>query len=86
MRASCRWAANGKPQRVHHRPAQLYEGTDRQARGRLLAVLRSRHEPVARATLDAAWPDAAQRARALGGLIADGLVEAVDGGRYRLPA
>jgi len=30
------------------------------------------------------WPDAAQRDRALAGLLADGLVVAVDGG-YELP-
>jgi A/G-specific adenine glycosylase len=32
------------------------------------------------------WPDAAQRGRALHGLIADGLVEPNGDGRYRLPA
>ncbi len=35
---------------------QAYEGTDRQCRGRLLAVLRDSREPVGQARLDAAWP------------------------------
>jgi A/G-specific adenine glycosylase len=35
--------------------------------------------------LDATWPEPEQRARALAGLVADGLVEQV-AGRYRLPA
>jgi A/G-specific adenine glycosylase len=37
-------------------------------------------------TLDLAWSDAPQRMRALDGLVADGLVEPLDDGRYRLPA
>jgi A/G-specific adenine glycosylase len=65
---------------------QTYEGTDRQCRGRLLAVLRDSREPVTQAALDKAWPDAIQRARALDGLVADGLVDPLPDGRYALPA
>ncbi|HET6908773.1 MAG TPA: A/G-specific adenine glycosylase [Mycobacteriales bacterium] len=86
LRSDCRWHSGGRPQASQRRPAQRYEGTDRQARGRLLAVLRQQHDPVSRARLDAAWPDAAQRARALSGLIEDGLVEATGDGHFRLPA
>ncbi|MFV2121726.1 A/G-specific adenine glycosylase, partial [Streptomyces sp. Act-28] len=68
------------------RRAQTYAGTDRQVRGRLLAVLREATTPVPRAVLDTVWHDAVQRARALDGLVADGLVEPLDGGRYRLPS
>jgi len=82
----CAWRAGGHPPAVTKRAAQRYEGTDRQARGRLLAVLRERHAPVRAADLDACWPDATQRARALDGLVADGLVEPLRGGRYRLPS
>ena len=58
---------------VRTRPAQGYEGTDRQARGRLLAVLRVAREPVAGADLDQLWPDPVQRDRALASLLGDGL-------------
>ena len=82
----CAWLAAGRPAAAVPRAGQRYDGTDRQARGRLLAVLRERPDPVAGAELDLAWPDARQRARALDGLVADGLVEPLDDGRYRLPA
>src|SRR5262249_32189798 len=64
---------------------QGYEGTDRQCRGRLLAVLRDSGGPVPAARLDAAWPDENQRTRSLASLVADGLAEPLTGGRYALP-
>ena len=67
------------------RRRQTYEGTDRQCRGVLLAVLRSSDVLVARLELDAAWPDAAQRDRALASLIVDGLVVGDDARGYALP-
>ncbi|MEV4565257.1 A/G-specific adenine glycosylase [Nonomuraea sp. NPDC049419] len=82
----CAWRLNGKP--PHAGPArkgQTYAGTDRQCRGRLLAVLRAAHGPVPKSALDAVWDDDAQRERALDGLITDGLAEALDDGTYRLP-
>jgi A/G-specific adenine glycosylase len=82
----CRWLAAGRPAGDGVRRPQGYEGTDRQARGRLLAVLRDAPGPVAQRALDEVWPDAGQRGRALHGLIADGLVEPNGDGRYRLPA
>ena len=66
------------------RRAQGYEGTDRQARGRLLAVLRDAAAPVPDAVLRSACPDAEQAGRALASLLDDGLVAAVTGG-YALP-
>jgi A/G-specific adenine glycosylase len=86
VQRECRWFAAGRPTADVVRPAQSYEGTDRQARGRLLAVLRDSTDVVAQQALDAAWPDAAQRRRALRGLIVDGLVEPIGDGGYRLPA
>jgi len=83
---SCAWLAAGRPGAAGIRAAQRYDGTDRQARGRLLAVLRDRHEPVPRGELDLWWSDAVQRARALDGLVADGLVEPLDGDLFQLPA
>jgi A/G-specific adenine glycosylase len=85
LAASCAWRQAGAPATASRRPAQRYEGTDRQARGRLLAVLRESAGPVPRQRLDAAWPDAIQRMRALDGLVADGLVEPLARGRFRLP-
>jgi A/G-specific adenine glycosylase len=58
------------------RKPQRYAGTDRQVRGLLLEVLRHEHGPVPRQRLDVVWPDEVQRARALAGLVTDGLVEA----------
>ena len=67
------------------RPAQTYAGTDRQCRGRLLAVLRDAPGSVERVRLDAAWTVDHQRERALASLLADGLVVHHDDGRYALP-
>jgi A/G-specific adenine glycosylase len=47
-------------------------------------VLRETHAVVPRSRLDAEWADAAQRERALAGLLADGLVVTRAGG-YALP-
>ncbi len=84
---ACAWRLAGKP--AHEGPprrGQTYAGTDRQVRGKLLAVLREAAGPVPQSALDAVWHDAVQRARALDGLVADGLVEPLDGARYRLPS
>ncbi len=82
----CAWLAKGRPAAEIRPVGQTYEGTDRQCRGRLLAVLRDSREPVSQARLDAVWPDPVQRARALDGLVADGLVDPLPDGRYALPA
>ncbi|AUH67097.1 MULTISPECIES: A/G-specific adenine glycosylase [Gordonia] len=83
---SCRWVARGRP--AHDGPprrTQKFEGTDRQARGRLLDVLRSGRGPVERAHLDLAWTaDPAQRDRALDSLLVDGLIEVNDDGLFCL--
>jgi A/G-specific adenine glycosylase len=83
----CAWLAAGSPEepRAAWRKAQRYGGTDRQCRGRLLAVLRGSGAPAARADFDAVWADQPQLARALDGLVADGLVDPLPDGRYALP-
>jgi A/G-specific adenine glycosylase len=83
---SCAWHIAGRPDRTSARRPQTYAGTDRQARGALLAVLRDASGPVEARSLAAAWDDTVQRERALAGLLADGLVEATGVDRYRLPA
>jgi A/G-specific adenine glycosylase len=67
------------------RRTQRYEGTDRQCRGRLMAVLRAAGDPVRRADFDAVWDVPAQLDRALDGLVADGLVDPLPDGRFALP-
>ncbi|WP_245966668.1 A/G-specific adenine glycosylase [Sphaerisporangium album] len=86
--AICAWRLAGRPPyEGPERRGQTYAGTDRQCRGRLLAVLRDAHGSVAKADLDAAWTiDPVQRERALDGLVADGLAEPLPDGTYRLPA
>ncbi|WP_165988261.1 A/G-specific adenine glycosylase [Streptomyces sp. YIM 98790] len=82
----CAWQRAGAPE--HEGPprrVQTYAGTDRQVRGKLLAVLRESLAPVPQAVLDQAWRDPVQRLRALNGLLTDGLVERLPDGRFRLP-
>ena len=82
----CAWVLAGRP--AHTGPArrgQAWAGTDRQVRGKLLAVLRESAGPVEAAVLAGCWADAAQRERCLDGLVADGLVEPLDDGRFTLP-
>jgi A/G-specific adenine glycosylase len=82
----CAWRQAGWPAAAAARPAaQRYAGTDRQYRGRLLAVLRDATGPVPAGRLDSAWPDRAQRDRALRGLVADGLAARLPGGQFALP-
>jgi len=81
----CAWLAAGRPAAAAGRRTQRYEGTDRQCRGRLLAVLRDSGTPVSRPDFDAVWAGPAQLARALDGLVADGLVDPLPDGRYALP-
>jgi A/G-specific adenine glycosylase len=82
----CAWHQAGRPvQASRPRRGQPWTGTDRQVRGKLLAVLRSADGPVPSSTLDAAWPDAAQRERCLDSLLDDGLAELSSDGRVGLP-
>jgi len=83
----CAWQRAGRPAYAGPvaRP-QPWKGTDRQARGALMAVLRAATGPVAEARLARAWPDdPAQRERALGSLVHDGLVEPSSQNRFQLP-
>lgn len=83
----CTWAAAGRPDlEAPVRRAQAWAGSDRQVRGRLMAVLRDAPGPVPAALLAAAWDEPVQRARALDGLVADGLVDPLPDGSYALPS
>jgi A/G-specific adenine glycosylase len=84
--AHCAWLAAGRPaESAAARRSQRYDGTDRQCRGRVLALLRDGAVPATRAGFDGVWPDPIQLARALDGLVADGLVDPLPDGRYALP-
>ncbi len=89
----CHWLADGCPPAEVRPRGQAWSGTDRQARGRVMALLRGAHtagrtvtreEALAAATLPGA--DTAQAGRVLDALLTDGLVAAdpADGG-LRLP-
>jgi A/G-specific adenine glycosylase len=86
LAGSCAWLRAGQPPyQGPPRRVQRFAGTDRQVRGRLMAVLRGTDGPVAKPVLDAVWADEVQRERALDALVADGLVEPLADLMYRLP-
>ena len=82
---ACAWHVAGHP--AYDGPprrGQAWSGTDRQCRGRMMALARDADGSVSARRMAAAWPDDAQRARCLESLITDGLlVEAAAG--YSLP-
>lgn len=89
----CAWQHNGCPEpsedavRDARRRVQKFEGTDRQVRGKIMAVLRNSPglQPVPIEEARTVWPDHAQWSRALYTLIEDGLVEQDSPGFLRLP-
>jgi A/G-specific adenine glycosylase len=86
VRDSCAWRLTGRP--AHNGPArrgQPWHGTDRQLRGAVLAAMRSSVGPVPREALEALSDNATQRERCLDSLVADGLLEPMADGRFRLP-
>ncbi len=81
----CAWQLRGAPALLGpSRTPQRYAGTDRQVRGLLLEVLRHATGPVPRQRLDLVWADPVQRARALAGLVDDGLIEPLDADTFVL--
>jgi len=83
---SCAWLAAGAPAYDGpSRKVQRFAGTDRQVRGRLMAVLREAHGPVPKELLDAVWDEPVQRERALDTLVSDRLVTPLLDGTYTLP-
>lgn len=82
----CAWRASAQqlPDGPSRRP-QRYAGTDRQVRGKIMAVLREASGAVERQRLDLVWPDPVQRDRALRSLLVDGLAVRLPGDRYALP-
>jgi len=85
LASHCAWLARGRPAAPVRRGQPAYHGSDRQCRGRILAILRSALGPVQLSELTTAWNDSAQRARALAALINDGLVTRCADGSLALP-
>ena len=87
LAGQCRWREAGFPDTGDTRRRQAgYAGSDRQARGAVLKVLRdAATEPVPLAAVLADWPDGPQRARAISSVVADGLAE-VRGAILQLPS
>jgi A/G-specific adenine glycosylase len=82
----CAWRTAGHPAyEGPTRRTQAWAGTDRQCRGRLMAVLRESQGPVHDSRLHAAWADSGQRTRCLSGLIEDGLAVRVGPDTVALP-
>jgi A/G-specific adenine glycosylase len=73
LAATCAWLRSGSPAGAGPRRAKPYIGSDRECRGRLLAVLRAATGPVPLTAFDACWPDSGQQARMLDALLNDGL-------------
>ena len=84
LAGQCAWLALGRPAGPPRRTQARYDGSDRQCRGRLLAVLRAADGQIPASALEAAWADVPQRARSLAGLITDGLVTASADGTFAL--
>ena len=73
-------AYDGPPRR-----GQAWAGTDRQCRGRIMALARETASSIGAAQVEAAWPQSEQRERCLAGLEADGLLTQITPGRWALP-
>lgn len=94
VRTDCAWYEAGRP--AHEGPlprGQAWAGTDRQVRGRIMALLRTSEGPVSADEVDGVWEDTAQRERCVASLIEDGLIREVeptdppkDRPSYALPA
>jgi A/G-specific adenine glycosylase len=85
LASCCAWRGAGYPPEQRVKRTQGYAGTDRQVRGRMLALLRDLPDAAARATLLEASADPEQALRALQGLLADGLVVEQCDGSVALP-
>ena len=87
VEAMCAWRAAGNPAGTVVPRRQAWHGTDRQVRGRIMSALRAAPGPLPVSAVASDWPDHEQRARAVSGLVADGLLVHDDAaGTYSLPA
>ncbi|MGP9526650.1 A/G-specific adenine glycosylase [Glutamicibacter sp. AOP5-A2-18] len=90
----CAWIAAGRPAPHYTPKGQAWQGTDRQVRGAIMAILREHEHPVTQISfladlslqehtsyvaLEGLQAELAQRERALSGLLKDGLAVLEDG-------
>lgn len=80
----CAWLDSGQEVGSPTKRQQVFEGSDRQARGVILAHLRQARGSVPVHVVRGDWEDDIQFDRALDGLLSDGLVEQTRAGRLRL--
>ena len=81
----CAWRGAGHPPTATSSRAQpRFDGSDRQVRGLILALLRDAPGPAPQSQIDEVWPHSEQRDRAQASLAADGLLVITDG-RVTLP-
>lgn len=82
----CAWVAAGRPGHTGPRPRRQarFAGSDRQERGRIMALLRAAAAPLDAQELLRDAPSSEQGERALASLVADGLAQAHPSG-YTLP-
>ncbi|MCA1822731.1 MAG: A/G-specific adenine glycosylase [Mycobacteriales bacterium] len=85
LRRRCAWRAAAYPPDTTPRRRPEWTGSDRQARGVLLAAVRDAARDVAADELALLWPDAEQCRRALASLVADGLIVGVGETAFALP-
>ncbi|MGA3149317.1 MAG: A/G-specific adenine glycosylase [Acidimicrobiales bacterium] len=93
IRRRCRWAARGRhlPDPASgsagvSTPQGIFDGSDRQGRGRLIDALRRGAVRADRVAVAAGWPDDPERAgRVAAGLVDEGLVARDGDGTLRLP-
>jgi A/G-specific adenine glycosylase len=86
--AQCAWRKAGYPEFLGRRrpPQKKFEGSDRQARGLILAELRASDVAVTLAELETIALEPEQFARALDGLLRDGLLIGSAAEGYELPS
>lgn len=82
----CAWRAAGYPEGAARRRVPGWAGSDRQVRGRIMALLRDSPHPVRPAAVDVSWPDAGQRDRCVVSLVVDGLAVRLPDGALALPS
>ncbi|GAA5116062.1 A/G-specific adenine glycosylase [Alloalcanivorax gelatiniphagus] len=82
---ACAWRRAGFPAYAGPpRRGQAWAGTDRQCRGRIMALAREA-DSVSADQVAAAWPATEQRERCLAALVVDGLLTQITPGRWALP-
>jgi A/G-specific adenine glycosylase len=82
----CAWRKAGYPaSTVRARSQSAFLGSDRQVRGRIMALLRGSQGPIPASALGTVWHDMEQVQRAAESLLADGLIERAASGDLQFP-